>query len=334
MSDEQGQILDAWESGGNAHLPPDPERERALRNRLRDLTQQTRRNRKPKGAAQPKAKLGTKRLKRQAAITSLNEMLDGRAVTARSIYETNSEINTKYDSANALGTVLGQGVNGRGLQLWDDPEGSHIYPPILENGQIIVSELSELDLSDIATERGISVDKLLDQIEALPTLEEWRANSRPHRSRTSSQWDQIETMTEEQIRQQWMNGLEAARRREQEEQDAARLERHINDSNSTRFRSGQPLLMEDKSHPEYGSGEPCSDQAAARAAFREARPGISEARWDAYLVACGVSAAPASVSPPPLPGPSPQPGAQPDEDGIKTQDPHAMTDQPEGVRNE
>ena len=162
-------MSESYDSAGEAPARPDHLRSWA----------QTPRNERPKGTKQAKSKLGNLRMKRLSAQAVIERCLARGVFTARDIFDSTPAIRDAYDSANALGTSLGQGVAGRGMKLWDSPRGSHVYVPVRQNARIACVEARD-QLAAIAAALGFpTVEEMLEAVEKLPSLEEWETMTPP-----------------------------------------------------------------------------------------------------------------------------------------------------------
>ena len=134
----------------------------SFRSRLGDA------RRAPKQAAKD-TKTTTKETIRLAAASVIEACLDGQAggFGARKIFEAVPEFAARYDTANVLGTALGDGVRGSGLGLHRDAEGK--FRRCRDNGAA-AAELREDEIDDLAAELGFrDADGLADAINQLPS---------------------------------------------------------------------------------------------------------------------------------------------------------------------
>ena len=134
----------------------------SFRSRLGDA------RRAPKRAAKD-ATMTTKGMIRLAAAPVIEACLDGQAggFGARKIFEAAPEFAARYNTANVLGTALGDGVRGSGLGLHRDEAGE--FRRCRANAALAAAELTDEEFLALASSLGYPTgDALTDAINCLP----------------------------------------------------------------------------------------------------------------------------------------------------------------------
>jgi hypothetical protein len=106
---------------------------------------------------------------RTAAGVVIDECLVGHSegFTARVLLERCPTLAAAYRTPNVIGTMLGDGIRGKGLGLHRDSKGR--FSRCRDNAALAASRLSDDELSDLAADLGFAhAEELIDAIDRLP----------------------------------------------------------------------------------------------------------------------------------------------------------------------
>lgn len=116
--------------------------------------------------------MATKEMIRLAAAPVIEACLDGQAggFGARKIFEAVPEFAARYETANVLGTALGDGVRGSGLGLHRDADGK--FRRCRDNAALAAAVLGDDEFAALAAGLGFrDADGLADAIDQLPSAQ-------------------------------------------------------------------------------------------------------------------------------------------------------------------